>query len=108
MLNIYSSNEVLEYFPSRFKFQGELAVDQGGVCRDLFTGFWEEAFQEQFDGTSLLGPVNHAGLDFEVLTVMGKIMSHGYLACGFLPTRLAFPCIVRILRGQVKFPTGFF
>ena len=31
-------------------------------------------------------------------------MSHGYLACGFLPVRLAFPCIVGILRGQVTIP----
>ena len=104
LLQLYKSQTILEYFPLQFQFENELAVDEGGVCRDVFSAFWEVAFQEQFDGTSLLSPVNHSGIDFEALPLIGTIMSHGYLACGFLPVRLAFPCIVGILRGQVTIP----
>ena len=100
-LKVYRDDAILESFPTIFQFEGELAIDQGGVCRDMFSAFWEAAFEEQFDGTSLLAPINHAGLDFEALPTIGRIMSHGYLSCGFLPIRVAFPCIVHVLRGQV-------
>ncbi len=103
-LKVYSNAAVLDSFPARFRFEGEIAVDQGGVSRDLFSAFWKEAFQELFDGTTLLSPINYPGLDFDILPTVGTILSHGYLVCGFFPIRLAFPCIVRIIQGQVVIP----
>ncbi len=31
--------------------------------------------------------------------VIGRVLSHGYLCCGFLPTRIAFPVLASVLLG---------
>ena len=41
-----------------------------------------------------------------MLPTLGTIMSHGYLTCGFLPIRLALPCIIHVVRGQVSIPNA--
>ena len=80
-------------------FSGESAVDFGGVSRDFFSGFWEAAYKKMFDGAALLTPACHSEVNIDDFEVLGKILSHGYLSCGFLPTRLAFPVIAFILLG---------
>lgn len=105
LLKLYTTSCILlESFPLSFEYKDELAVDQGGVCRDVFSGFWEQAFKEQFDGMSLLTPATHLGVDFEIWPTIGTILSHGFLVCGFLPVRVGFPCIAHILCGQVSIP----
>ena len=41
---VYSTDTVLDSFPVQFEFEGENAVDQGGVSRDMFSAFWEVCF----------------------------------------------------------------
>ena len=52
-----------------------------------------------FDGSSLLTPALHPHVDMSQLPQVGAVLSHGYLACGFLPTRITFPALARILLG---------
>lgn len=40
--------DILEEYPFRVQYENELAVDTGGVCRDLFSAFWEEAYLKSF------------------------------------------------------------
>ena len=40
-------------------FTDEIAVDVGGVTRDLLSAFWEEAYWRFFDGSALVRPVLH-------------------------------------------------
>ena len=54
-----------------------------------------------FDGAALLLPALHHKIDSAAFPILGKIMSHGYLACGFLPLRIAFPVIASILLGPL-------
>ena len=40
-----------------------------------------------------------------VIPQVGTVLSHGYLVCGFLPTRVVFPALAYILLGtEVEVP----
>ena len=56
----------------------ERAVDCGGVCRDMLSGFWEEAYAHHFGGSNLVTPLLHAQTNLEDFSILGKILSHGY------------------------------
>ena len=79
--------------------EGELGVDTGGLTRDAFSAFWEEAYLRHSDGSSVLAPTVHAGMDISLLHTLGRILSHGYLACGYLPLGNVFPTLAAILLG---------
>ena len=99
MIHLYNDPRVICEHPFRIKFEGEKGVDTGGLTRDAFSAFWEEAYLRHFDGSSVLAPTVHAGLDISLLHTLGRILSHGYLACGYLPVRIAFPTLAAILLG---------
>ena len=84
--------ELFGEFPLRIKYRFENAVDTGGVCRDMFSAFWEEAYIE-FEGEWLVIPSVRPGVD------IGTILIHGFMVCGFLPVRLAFPVVAAVLLG---------
>jgi len=99
-LGLYASTPSLVHqLPLKVSFKGEKAVDVGGVGRDFFSCFWEEAYKEAFDGASLLTPAVHAHVDSTSLPQLGKVLSHGYLSCGFIPVRIAFPTLATSLLG---------
>ena len=64
-----------------------------------FLPFLEEAYLRHFDVSSVLAPTIHTGLDISLLHTLGCILSHGYLACGYLPVRIAFPTLAAFLLG---------
>ena len=101
MLQMYRNDftKVLEEFPFRVEYVGEKAVDTGGVCRDAFSLFWEKAYLQHFDGERLLIPSVNANTELSTLTLLGSVLSHGYMVCGYLPIRIAFPIIAAILLG---------
>ena len=89
----------MHQLPLKVSFRGEKAVDTGGVGREFFSCFWEEAYKEAFDGASLLTPAVHAHVDSASLPQLGKVLSHGYLSCGFMPVQIAFPTLAASLLG---------
>lgn len=38
-------------------------------------------------------PASHPGVDMQDMVMLGTILSHGILSCGYLPIRLAFPAL---------------
>lgn len=60
-MTLYKNNreQILQEYPLRIRFQGERAIDLGGVARDMFSAFYEEAYKRIFDGSSLLCPIVH-------------------------------------------------
>ena len=89
-------------------FTDEIAVDVGGVTRDLLSAFWEEAYWRFFDGSALVRPVLHPHVTPELWSLLGATLSHGYLVSGFLPVRITFPALLAILKGpQVQVPSDF-
>lgn len=99
VLKLYSDESVVYSYPLRIAFIDEMAIDLGGVCRDMFAGFWEIAYSNLFDGSNLLTPVMHPQTDTGVLCLLGRILSHGYLVCGCLPVRVAFPTLIAMIKG---------
>ena len=67
-------------------FVDEIAVD---VQRDMYSGFWENAYSSLFEGSTLVTPMVHPQTDMSVLPILGRILSHGYLVSDFLPVRIA-------------------
>ena len=79
-IQLYSTKAaIVDQVPILVQFDDEEGMDFGGVCRDFFSGFWEEAYLKMFDGAALLVPACHAGIDIKHFTVLGQILSHGYL-----------------------------
>ena len=93
------SGQPLQEYPLSIKFDGERAYDASGVTRDMFSAFWEAAYERVFDGSMLLAPVMHPQVDFTILPLLGAILSHGFLLSGFLPLRVAFPVLGSLLLG---------
>ena len=104
VIDLYSSKRdtVLAEYPFRSKFVGERAVDLGGVTRDVFSAFFEEAYAKCFDGSSLLTPSDNPLIDSSTLSTVGTIISHVYLITGMLPVQIAFPCLAAVLLPSVS------
>ena len=75
-------NELKEY-PFHVKYANEKAVDTGGVCRDMLSAFWQEAFATAFDGRNVVVPSIHPHTNMDVFVTLGTIFSHGYNPVGF-------------------------
>ena len=93
---------MLAEYPFRSKFVGERAVDLGGVTRDVFSAFFEEAYAKCFDGSSLLTPSDNPLIDSSTLSTVGTIISHVYLITGMLSVQIAFPCLAAVLLPSVS------
>lgn len=83
----WDSDQVMCEYHLRIMFK-ELAVHTGGVCWDMFSAFWKVACTNCCDGDSLLVPLVHPSSDCSIFFKIGRILSHGYLQCGFLPLRI--------------------
>ena len=92
--------DILQEYSFRIRFKGEMAVDVGGVARDMYSAFFEEAYKYHFDGKTLLSPIVHPEMDTSLISTMGSIISHAYVVAGVLPVRIAFPSLSRCLLGS--------
>ena len=99
VIKIYTENkdQILDEYPFCVRFDGENAVDTGGVCRDMYSSFWESAFFRHFDGENLLIPAVNPSTKMTTLQLLGIILAHGYMVVGYLPIRVAFPVLATIL-----------
>ena len=89
----------LSEFPFRVRYENEKAIDTGGVCRDMFSAFWEKAYLKNFDGERLVVPCINPSISMDAFKSLGTILSHAYMSCGFMPIRIAFPVIASVLLG---------
>ena len=101
VMDTYKDNriEILSEFPFRIKYEKEKAVDTGGVSRDMFSAFWEEAYLKNFDGETLLVPAVHPNTQLGTFSILGTVLSHGFMVSGFLPIRIAFPSLAMVFCG---------
>ena len=44
VFTLLSNDEILEEYPLKIRFSNKVAIDTGGVCRDMFVGFWEDEY----------------------------------------------------------------
>ena len=104
--NVYSSvmalfamnrDAILQEYPLIISFKEEMAIDVGGVSRDMFSAFYGTVCSKFCDGVSLLYPVVNPHVKPSELKTLGLIFSCGYLLAGVLPVRIAFPTLAAIL-----------
>ena len=100
VLSMYQEGDVVYEYPFFVKYKDENAVDDGGVQRDMFSAFWVDAYIHLFKGAKTLIPMVQPGIDIATFSTLGRIISHGYLACGFLPVRIALPSLIAMLLGS--------
>ena len=106
VMTLYRTEKsILNEYPLYIAFDRERAIDLGGVSRDMFTAFFDEAYHQLFDGRTLLTPAIH---DYSSLPVFGAIMSHSYLVSGVLPIRMVFPSLAQCLLGTVELSDDVF
>jgi len=72
----------------------EFLVDAGGITRDMYSSFWEKTYYSYFDGTGVVVPLMYAQIKMEIFVTLGTIISHGYLASGYLLIRIALPTLI--------------
>ena len=99
VIDVYREGDIVGEYPIYIEFKGEMAVDEGGVQREMFSAFWEKAYSTLFEGASLLTPMNHPQMDMSIFPIIGRILSHGYLVAGVLPIRIALPTLTCMLLG---------
>ena len=97
LFNVYDKGIPTEYV--NFEYVHELAVDSGGVSRDVYSTFWEQAYQKFFDGVCCVIPAMTPNIDMSLFLKLGGILSHGYLTTGFLPVMISFPSLCIMLLG---------
>lgn len=97
VISIYNDGKILTQYHLTITYDSEMALDDGGVTRDMFSGFWEEAYKFLFEGQSLLIPLIQG--EMEIITTIGKVLSHGYLASGHMPVRISLPTLLQSLLG---------
>ena len=108
VINLYEGQDIVRECPIFIAYDSENAIDEGGVCRDMLSAFWEAAFASLFEGANTLVPHIHPSTDMTKFTVLGRIISHGYLSCGFLPIRINCPSLISMLLGTAtKIPKSF-
>lgn len=104
VMDLYKIGEILGECPINIKYSDEQAIDDGGVQRDMFSGYWEEAYSKLFDGSAVLIPMIHPHMDMTDFMILGRILSHGYLVSGHLPVRIALPTLINMVLGPTKIP----
>ena len=62
------------------------------MARDMFSAFWEEAYLRDLDGSTFV-PIVHPHAILVHYTVLGSIVTHGFMVCGFLHVHLSFPTL---------------
>lgn len=103
---MYREGDIVGECPIHIEFKGEMAIDEGGVHREMFSAFWEKVYSTLFEGAGLLTPMNHPQMDMNVFPIIGRILSHGYLVSGVLPIRIALPTLTCMLLGPTAVIAG--
>ena len=63
----------------------------------MLSAFWINVYARLFEGAKTLIPMVHSGLDMSIFPILGWVVSHGYIACGVLPVRIALPSLIIML-----------
>ena len=73
VMEFYEADATLvNNFTPEMSFVREHAVDAGGVTRDVFSGFWEAAYLQIFDGSYSLIPAVHPQVDMTKFPIWEK------------------------------------
>lgn len=101
MLELYSNASVLNKRLS-VTFAGEVGDDFGGLTKEVFTSFWQEAYKEYFVGENCLVPflpLHRLRKDGQHFMAMGRALSHMVQLTKSVPCVLARSVYVQLAFG---------
>lgn len=75
--------------PLKFQYSGELAVDNKGVSRDVYSEFWNMFLSRYADGEDEKVPVPTDEGAEDMWRACGRILVKGFADCGFFPISLS-------------------
>ncbi len=99
VVDLYTDGGIVGEYPIFVQYKGEKGIDDGGLRRDMYTAFWDKTYSLLFEGAKTLVPMVHPQITMSYYSILGRIISHGYLATGILPDRIALPTLLMILFG---------
>ena len=85
MYQVEGGGAVFNEYPIFIRYEDEEAINDGGVQQDMFSAFWSSCYVRLFEGAKPLTPMIQPGIDITNFSTLSNIISHGYLACGYLP-----------------------
>ena len=106
LLRCYDNDDVVSS-TIKVTFTDEEGEDCGGLTQDMFSAFWEQAFDMHFDGEEMKVPfaspsnLHGARNTFEA---MGRIFSHGFILAGAIPVRFCQSSVMGAFLGSQSVP----
>ena len=101
-MDLYDECTILDY-KLNVKFDGESGLDFGGLTTDLFTSFWDAAFEAYFEGDTVKVPFVRPQQQLEsrpVFEKLGRILYHGWLLTNQIPVRFCEASFVTLVHGE--------
>lgn len=83
-----------------FVLEGEQGLDMDGVKREVFTIFWDMAFEKFFEGHTTLVPRVGPDIQDSDYQAIGRAISHSYLLTGIFPVTISKVFVVTLLVGK--------
>ena len=77
------------------QFEGENATDLDGLTRELFSLFWEFSKNKYFE--EMVPRIDPQTCQMDIFTILGRIISYGYLITGFFPIFVARASMLSVL-----------
>lgn len=108
VVDMYRTGDIVGECPIKIKYSDEQAIDDGGVQRDMYSAFWDEAYSKLFEGATSLVPMVHPHIDMMIFSILGRILSHGFLISGHFPVRVVLPTLINMVLGPTKVPSKVF
>ena len=99
MLKLYKDKSITKSILN-VSFINEAAVDLNGVKREAFTLFWEKAMLLYFNGTTSYVPRISPSIDESIYTILGRIITHGYVMVGVFPTSISKIFFTALVAGK--------
>lgn len=95
LMNIYTDPTILQAY-LHINVLGEPGSDWGGVSRDIFTSFWNEAILLYFKGHDVHVPYlpPHKMEEERNFLLMGRILAHSTAVLGYIPISICKSCMM--------------
>ncbi|XP_014833190.1 PREDICTED: uncharacterized protein LOC106910968 [Poecilia mexicana] len=97
LLNLFMDKSIMES-ELKMEFNNEMAVDNSGVSRDVYTAFWEQ-FLELCEGEEERVPKLRPDFSEERWYALGRIWAKGLIDHGIFPVRLSKAFIIASVLG---------
>ena len=83
-----------------FTLEGEQGLDMDGLKREVYSTFWERAFEKFFEGKSTFVPRIGPDIQDNHYQAIGRVVSHCYLLTGIFPTAISKVFATALLVGK--------